>query len=198
VAKKLPPKKSPAKKPAGKKPEAKKAPVKTAAKKPALKMPMKKSVAKKAAPKKLPAKSPAKGPAKRTHSGFTPKVVKGGKAKDFQEGLRDRVIAALEDGKAENILCIDVREQSALADFFVVASGRSSRQVKALAEAVDKVLVQAGAKQVRIEGTAQGDWAVVDGGDVIVHLFRPEVRAFYRLEEVWGLEPPLAQTFKDL
>ncbi|HVY13471.1 MAG TPA: ribosome silencing factor [Alphaproteobacteria bacterium] len=115
-----------------------------------------------------------------------------------QEKLRDKVVAALENAKGENILCVDVRGQSSLADFLVIASGRSSRQVAGLAENVKKALYAAGVKQVRIEGAQQGDWVVVDGGDVVVHLFRPEVRHYYRLEEVWGLEPPLQETFKSL
>lgn len=112
--------------------------------------------------------------------------------------MRDKVMKTLDDGKAEDTICIDVRGQSPICDFLIITTGRSSRSVNALSEAVDKALRESGAKNVRNEGKAAGDWAVVDGGDVIVHVFRPEVRAFYRLEEVWGLEPPLQQTFKDL
>ncbi|MBY0429486.1 MAG: ribosome silencing factor [Alphaproteobacteria bacterium] len=112
--------------------------------------------------------------------------------------MRDKVMQALDDGKAEDSMCIDVRGQSPICDFLIITTGRSSRAVHALSDAVEKALLQSGAKNVRNEGKSAGDWAVVDGGDVIVHVFRPEVRAFYRLEEVWGLEPPLQQTFKDL
>ncbi|NDE91343.1 MAG: ribosome silencing factor [Alphaproteobacteria bacterium] len=112
--------------------------------------------------------------------------------------MRDKVMQVLDDGKAEDTICIDVRGQSPICDFLIITTGRSSRSVHALSDAVEKTLLQSGAKGVRNEGKAAGDWAVVDGGDVIVHVFRPEVRAFYRLEEVWGLEPPLQQTFKDL
>lgn len=129
------------------------------------------------------------------------KPVKGQKEqkpKNLQEFIRDKVLAALDSGKAEDTMCIDVREQSALTDFLIITSGRSTRQVKALSDAVQKTLYECGAKQVRAEGTAAGDWAVIDGGDVIVHIFRPEVRNFYRLEEVWGLEPPLQHVIKDL
>lgn len=112
--------------------------------------------------------------------------------------MRDKVLAALEAAKAEHIVIADVRGQSSLTDFLIIASGRSSRQVKALAEHTLYALKECGVRNPRIEGTENSDWAVVDGGDVIVHLFRPEVRAYYRLEEIWGLEPPLQETFKRL
>jgi ribosome-associated protein len=176
----------------------------TAVKKPA----PKKEAAKKAAPKKVfPApsvkapvvKAPALKVAAQTKTPIKKKTTaKQPKLKNLQEYIRDQVLEALDSGKAENVMCIDVREQSALTDFLVICSGRSTRQVKALSDSAQKTLYQCGAKQVRCEGAAAGDWAVVDGGDVIIHIFRPEVRSFYRLEEVWGLEPPLQETFKDL
>jgi ribosome-associated protein len=115
-----------------------------------------------------------------------------------QEKLRDKIVKALEAVKAEDILCVDVRGQSSFADFLIIATGRSSRQVGGLADAARKALYANGVKQVRVEGLPQGDWAVVDGGDVVTHIFRPEVRAYYRLEEVWGLEPPLQGAIKNL
>lgn len=169
----------------------------------------KKPAAKKA-PRKTAKPAPKKGKGKAKLTLVPPKKAAPLKAKKaarkapaarpqgMQDWLRDKVVDALENGKAEHTLCVDVREQSSIADFLIIASGRSSRQVKALGEAVQKALYACGIKQVRIEGTEAADWVVVDGGDVIVHLFRPEVRSFYRLEEVWGLEPPLSQTFKDL
>lgn len=176
------------------------------------KAPAKKTATKKAAPKKAkPARTPAKKLAVKPKLKMKakPKAVRktvklstktgaASKPQDLQEWMRDKVITALEDGKAESVVCVDVRGQSSIADFLVIASGRSNRQVKFLGETVQKALYASGVKQVRIEGTQLADWVVVDGGDVIVHIFRPEVRSFYRLEEVWGLEPPLAQTFKDL
>jgi ribosome-associated protein len=115
-----------------------------------------------------------------------------------EEKLRKTVMTALDDAKAEGILCLDVRGQSTLADFLFIASGQSSRHISGIADRVRRALVSIGAKGVRVEGLPQGDWAIVDGGDAIIHLFRPEVRNFYRLEEVWGLEPPLQETFKKL
>jgi ribosome-associated protein len=221
VAKSLPPKKA-APKPVAKKTAPKKAaPKKIAAKKPTGKPAAKttgKVVIKKAAPQKAPVKKiEIKKPAVigKTHAlqvaSNNPTPVKSapkadGKAagkkesniKNLQELMRDKVLQVLDDGKAEDTMCIDVRGQSPICDFLVITTGRSSRAVNALSHAVEKGLLECGAKGVRNEGKAAGDWAVVDGGDVIVHVFRPEVRAFYRLEEVWGLEPPLHEAFRDL
>ncbi len=114
------------------------------------------------------------------------------------EKLRDKIVASLDKAKAEDVVTVDVRGQSSLTDFFVIASGRSNRQVKAIADDARRAFVAAGVREVHMEGLPQADWVVVDGGDVIVHIFRPEVRLFYRLEEVWGLEPPLQDTLKNL
>ena len=96
------------------------------------------------------------------------------------------VLTSLEDDKAEDILAIDIRGKSSFADMLVVASGRSSRHVSALADHVMRNLKDAGLKDVRVEGLPQGDWVLVDAGDVVVHLFRPEVRAFYNIEKIWS------------
>ena len=84
---------------------------------------------------------------------------------------------------------IDLDGKSSLADHLVIASGRSSRQVTALAEQVATRLKDAGHGRVPIEGKAHGDWVLIDASDVIVHLFRPEVRIFYNLEKMWGTTP---------
>ena len=103
------------------------------------------------------------------------------------------VLTSLEDDKAEDILAIDIRGKSSFADMLVVASGRSSRHVGALADHVMRNLKDAGLKDVRVEGLPQGDWVLVDAGDVVVHLFRPEVRSFYNIEKIWaGSASPLA------
>jgi ribosome-associated protein len=99
----------------------------------------------------------------------------------------------LEDDKAEDILVIDIRGRSSFADAMVVASGRSARHVGALADHVMRKLKDAGVKDVRIEGLPQADWVLVDAGDVVVHLFRPEVRSFYNIEKIWlGARGPTA------
>ena len=96
------------------------------------------------------------------------------------------VLASLEDDKAEEIISIDIRGKSSFADMLVVASGRSARHVGALADHVMRKLKEAGVNDVRVEGMPQADWVLVDAGDVVVHLFRPEVRAFYNIEKIWS------------
>ncbi len=98
------------------------------------------------------------------------------------------VETSLDDDKAEDIVAIDLRGKSTIADFMVIATGRNSRQLAAMATHLDAKLTKAGVKKISVEGQAQGDWVLLDGGDVVVHLFRPEVRTFYALEKMWGAE----------
>ena len=95
------------------------------------------------------------------------------------------VLASLEDSKAENIVSIDIQGKSSLCDYMVVASGRSHRHVGAVADHLLKAIKDAGLGQARVEGLAGADWVLIDSGDVIVHVFRPEVRDFYNLEKMW-------------
>ena len=106
------------------------------------------------------------------------------------ESLVEVVRSSLEDDKAENIVVIDLSEKSTIADYMVIASGRSQRQVSAMAGHLQEKLKAAGLKGVRVEGAERCDWVLLDAGDVIVHLFRPEVRVFYNLEKMWALELP--------
>ena len=99
--------------------------------------------------------------------------------------LLDFVTHTLEQDKAEDIVSIDLRGKSEIADFMVICSGRSTRQVSALAEKLADSLKQSHGIQSRIEGKDQGDWVLIDSGDVLVHVFRPEVREFYQLEKMW-------------
>ena len=102
--------------------------------------------------------------------------------------ILDSVLACLDDHKAEDIVTIDLAGKSTIADYMVIATGRSSRQVGALAEHLVQLLKGYGIVGVTPEGLRQGDWVLIDAGDVIVHLFRPEVRAFYNLEKMWGAD----------
>jgi len=95
------------------------------------------------------------------------------------------ILKSLDDGKAEDILDFDVRERSSLADYLIIASGRSTRQVASLAENISKTLKAAGHKILHREGEGSNDWVIVDTGDIIVHILRPEVRSYYRIEEIW-------------
>ncbi|WP_322096443.1 ribosome silencing factor [Pelagibius marinus] len=96
------------------------------------------------------------------------------------------VESSLEDDKADDIVVIELADKSSIADFMVIASGRSARQVGAMADHLREKLKAEGVHGVAAEGQARCDWVLIDGGDVIVHLFRPEVRSFYNLEKMWG------------
>jgi ribosome-associated protein len=100
------------------------------------------------------------------------------------------VETSLDDDKGEDIVVIDLRGKSTIADFMVIATGRNSRQLAAMASHLDAKLTKAGIKKISVEGAKTGDWVLLDGGDVVVHLFRPEVRTFYALEKMWGAEMP--------
>jgi nicotinate-nucleotide adenylyltransferase len=100
---------------------------------------------------------------------------------------------SLEDDKAEDIVVIDLKGKSSFADYMVIASGRSNRQVVAIADHLAERLKQAGQSPVPVEGKQGGDWVLVDAGDVVVHIFRPEPRAFYALEKMWALENETAR-----
>jgi ribosome-associated protein len=108
-----------------------------------------------------------------------------------QDDLVDVVVASLEDDKGEDITVIDLRGRSAMADHMVIATGNSSRQVAAMAEHLAEKL-KARRLKVGLEGMAQADWVLLDAGDIVVHLFRPEVRAFYNLERMWAPAAPAA------
>ncbi len=106
--------------------------------------------------------------------------------------LKDLIEHFLDSKKAQDIVSIDLHGKSSLADYLVIVSGSSPRQVTSMAELLREELKKRGVQNIRVQGIPQGDWVIVDAGDVIVHLFRPEVRAFYNLEKMWGAEmmPP--------
>lgn len=104
---------------------------------------------------------------------------------DAVSSVLKTVLASLEDSKAENIVPIDIQGKSSLADHLVIASGRSHRHVAAVAEHLLSALKDAGLGNARVEGLSGADWVLIDVGDVIVHIFRPEVREFYNLEKMW-------------
>jgi ribosome-associated protein len=207
AAKKAPAKKAPVKKPAAKKPAAKKAAVKKPAakkapakKKAAVKAPVAKKVAPKVAPKaapkavkvaakKKPAAKPGNAPVTQ-RIGRKPKPVKPVAKVAQQSELLKRILTSLDDDKAENIVTVDLDGRGAIADAAVVASGRSSRHVAAIADHLARKLKEGGYGTRPISGAATGDWVLVDAGDVIVHLFRPEVREYYDLEGMWNVEAP--------
>jgi ribosome-associated protein len=102
--------------------------------------------------------------------------------------LQPLILTRLDEDKAEDIVAIDLQGKSPLADWIVVASGRSARHVAALADHLVRTLKENGFGKARVEGLPQADWVLIDVGDVIVHLFRPEVRAFYQIEKIWSVD----------
>ena len=107
--------------------------------------------------------------------------------------LLARIQSSLDDDKAEDLVTINLTGRSALTDALVIATGRSARHVTALAENLARRLKEWGHGTARIEGLPQGDWVLIDAGDVIVHIFRPETRLHYNLEKMWGSDLPDAE-----
>ena len=106
------------------------------------------------------------------------------------EELLDAITTSLEDHLAEDMVVVELKGKSSIADYMVIASGRANRQVIAMAEHLAQLLKGRGLVGITPEGLQRGDWVLIDAGDVIVHLFRPEVREFYNVEKMWGAELP--------
>lgn len=96
------------------------------------------------------------------------------------------MLKILDDRQAKQVVVMDVRRRSVLADYVFVASGQSARQLAAIAEYLVKEFSALGVRHTRVEGLPQGDWVLIDTGDVVVHLFRPEVRRYYNIEDLWN------------
>jgi len=129
-----------------------------------------------------PAAPPAGGP------GAGPAVSAPTSPGPSGDAILDLVIRSLDDGKAEDIVTIPLAGKTSLADHMVIASGRSSRQVAAMAQHLLEKLKADCGFTAKVEGLPHGDWVLIDARDVIVHLFRPEVRTFYNLEKMWSIE----------
>jgi ribosome-associated protein len=115
------------------------------------------------------------------------------KAQSDADKTLNMILSRLDDMKAEETVTIDLRGKSAFSDYMIVTSGRANRHVGAIAENVMKALKEAGQKNLHIEGLPNCDWVLIDSGDVIVHVFRPEVREFYNLERLWTQGPTAAK-----
>lgn len=113
-----------------------------------------------------------------------------------ESALLRLVLKQLDDDQAQDVVAIDLEGKSSIADRMVIASGRSTRQVAAMAQKLAETVKQNGFGPVRLEGLPAADWVLIDAGDVVVHIFRPEVRSFYNLERMWafGDAPPVAGT----
>ncbi len=102
--------------------------------------------------------------------------------------VEDLILSRLDDDKAQDVVYIDLKGKSPVADGLIVASGRSGRHVGAMADHLLRALKDAGYGKCRVEGMPSADWVLIDAGDVIIHLFRPEVRSFYNIEKIWSVE----------
>jgi ribosome-associated protein len=130
----------------------------------------------------------SRNPAPRAQQAAVP-----GEPADDQIGrtpLETVLLKQLDDEKAQDVVFIDLKDKSSVADGMIVASGRSHRHVGAMADHLLRALKDAGHGKARVEGLPHCDWVLIDAGDVIVHIFRPEVRAFYNIEKIWSVEPP--------
>ena len=125
-------------------------------------------------------------------SGAPPAEVLSGR--DASAALLKRIVTWLDDAKAEDIVTIDLEGKSSIGDFMVIASGRTDRHVGAVADQIQRKLKEQGEGRARVEGTDACDWVLIDTGDIIVHVFRPEVREFYNLEKMWSAERPADNT----
>lgn len=111
-------------------------------------------------------------------------------AQKAENVLAELVLDSLGEDKAQGIVSIDLAGKTSFADFMVIASGRSHRHVAAISHHLIRRIKESGYGRCRVEGLPHGDWVLIDAGDVIVHIFRPEVREFYNLEKMWGAELP--------
>jgi ribosome-associated protein len=110
----------------------------------------------------------------------------GAAPKGLTEDLHALVLQSLDDDQAQEVISIPLEGKSSVADFMVIASGRSTRQVAAMAQKLSQRIKEAGFGNSRLEGLPAADWVLIDAGDVVIHLFRPEVRSFYNLERMWA------------
>jgi ribosome-associated protein len=113
-------------------------------------------------------------------------------ATDKVEALHELVLRSLDDDQAQDVVSIPLTGKSNIADHMVIASGRSTRQVASMAQKLTERIKQDLGRAVRVEGLAVADWVLIDADDVIVHIFRPEVRSFYNLERMWSFEESAA------
>ena len=109
--------------------------------------------------------------------------------------LQGVIVTSLEDDKAEEVVAIDLAGRASFADRMVIATGLADRQISAMATHLEQKLSESGVKRVRIEGAGGSDWVLIDAGDIVIHLFKPEARQLYQLEKMWGAEfdEPAAQ-----
>ncbi len=110
--------------------------------------------------------------------------------------LQTVIVTSLEDDKAESVVALDLAGRASFADRMVIATGLADRQITAMATHLEQKLSESGVKRVRIEGAGGSDWVLIDAGDIVIHLFKPEARSLYALEKMWGadFDEPAAQS----
>ena len=122
-----------------------------------------------------------------------PETLSQGESVEDDQGvqaLESLILTRLDDEKAQDVVFIDLKDKSSVADGMIVASGRSHRHVGAMADHLLRALKDEGYGRARVEGLPHCDWVLIDTGDVIIHLFRPEVRSFYNIEKIWSVDSP--------
>ncbi|MCB1504374.1 MAG: ribosome silencing factor [Hyphomicrobiaceae bacterium] len=115
-------------------------------------------------------------------------------AKEASKAILEKICHWLDEAKAEEIVTIDLEGKTAIGDYMVIASGRTDRHVGAIADQIQRKLKEEGLGRVRVEGLEACDWVLLDTGDILVHVFRPEVREFYNLEKMWNADRPAEVT----
>jgi ribosome-associated protein len=119
-----------------------------------------------------------------------PRAARSGKKQPTSrlDELQKIIVASLEDDKAERVVAIDMEGRAAFADRMVIATGLADRQISAMATHLEDKLEEAGLKRIQIEGSGGSDWVLIDAGDIVIHLFKPEAREMYGLERMWGAD----------
>ncbi|MFY9287817.1 MAG: ribosome silencing factor [Alphaproteobacteria bacterium] len=146
---------------------------------------------KKTSPKRVVAKkaikrpAPKKAPQKVVTRKLTRRPEASKRPAGLPEKLRDAALKVLDQRQAEEVFTVDLVGKSSVADYIIIASGRASRQLAAIGHYLEDEFEKLGVERVRVEGASEGNWVLIDAGDVIVHLFRPEVRRYYNLESIW-------------
>jgi ribosome silencing factor RsfS/YbeB/iojap len=139
---------------------------------------------------KLPEAGVPGSPRKKTIAAGPGKVAAGPRARKTEPSELDRlqavIVTSLEDDKAENVVSMDLAGKAMFCDRMVIASGLADRQITAMAQHLSEKLKDAGLKRVQVEGAGGSDWVLIDAGDIVVHLFKPEARTMYALEKMWG------------
>lgn len=140
-------------------------------------------------PRPLPAADKTPGTPRKKAAAAGPKTARGRAAAappDQLDRLQGVIVASLEDDKAEAVITLDLAGKAAFCDRMVIATGLADRQISAMAEHLVEKLKDTGMKRVQIEGAGGSDWVLIDAGDIVVHLFKPDARTTYALEKMWG------------